>query len=73
MTLLTHCAERILDDWHGGSRDRVFMERAARQAESVIEVLRERGLLNDAGVQIAQAEIGKLGAESITRMMGDRE
>lgn len=68
MTLLQACAERINDYWHGGSRDAYHMMRARLQAESVIEVLRERGLLNEHGIALAQAEIGKLGAESLARM-----
>lgn len=67
--LLPSCAERINDDWHSGSRDSYHMLRARLQAESVIEVLRERGYLNDYGIAACRAEIGDLGGVHLQRLV----
>jgi hypothetical protein len=54
--LLEECALRVLDDWHGGSRDRIFIQRATLQARSTIDVLRERGLLTAQGLEILRRD-----------------
>lgn len=68
--MLTQAAERILDDWHGGSRDAYHLMRARLQAESVIEVLRERGWMSIEGVEEARRDIGPLSEASLRRMQG---
>jgi len=65
MTLLTACAEAILDDWHGGSRDGYHLMRARLQAETVITVLRHRGLLNEYGIAAAREELGDLTPDDV--------
>lgn len=60
MVLLNACAEAILDDWMGGSRDGYHLMRARLQAETVITVLRQRGLLNEYGIAAAREELGDL-------------
>lgn len=67
--LLQACASRILDDWQGGSRDGYHLLRARLQAESVIDVLRERGYLNDYGVAAARDELGDLVGDGLDRMV----
>jgi hypothetical protein len=69
MSMLTKCALRICDHWHSGSRDPYHIEAAKRQASSVIEVLRELGMLNDIGIAAAREELGPLGAESLDRLV----
>lgn len=54
--LLSECSDRILDDWHGGSRDRYHIQRATLQARSTIDVLRERGLLTLQGLEILERD-----------------
>lgn len=58
--LLPECAETLCDDWWGGSRDAYHLMRAQHYTESVLAVLRQRGMLNDAGVSACIAEIGPL-------------
>lgn len=64
--LLHACAERLCDDWQGGSRDAYHMLRARHQAESVIQVLRELGYLNEHGIAAARLEIGPMWPEHTT-------
>lgn len=54
--LLEECAERLCDDWMGGSRDYYHLSRAALQARSTIDVLRERGLLTAQGLEILRRD-----------------
>jgi hypothetical protein len=67
--ILTRAALRILSDWRSGSRDPYHIQAAKRQAGSVIEVLRELGMLNDIGIAAARDELGPLGAESLDRLV----
>jgi hypothetical protein len=54
--LLEECALQILDDWHGGSRDRYHISRAVLQARSTIDVLRERGLLTGQALELLKRD-----------------